>query len=442
MKNKVIKTIEKHGLIKAGDRVLLALSGGSDSISLLYILNEIKDKFKFELFACHLNHSIRDEADGDERFVREICAKLGVECFVKKADVKAIAKAEKISEELAGRNERYAFFEEIMKKHDIDLVATAHNKNDVAETVLMHMMRGCGIDGMSGIPYKRDRIIRPLLDADKEEIEAFCRENNYKFVVDKTNMETLYTRNRIRHDLIPLIKREFNPNFIDTIAKNSAILTEDAEFLNGYAKRIYDGFSENGKISVSEFNKQPEAIGRRIILLMYKKYSGEMKNLQAVHVENILSLLKKAKSGTMCDIPGNNVFSIERDCAFFKKREVKKDYDYPLILDKDVYIEPIGISVRLKKWENEKEKFFFDDAEHIHIRNRRRGDIFYPRGMSGKKKLSDYFTDCKIPLSQREVLPIIAYKDEIAWIVGRRADRRFESGVTAYTFIIKEEQIF
>lgn len=442
MKNKVIKTIEKHGLITPGDRVLLALSGGSDSISLLHILNDLRDKFDFELFACHLNHSIRTEADSDERFVREICAKLRVECFVKKADVKAIAKAEKISEELAGRNERYAFFEEIMEKHNIDIVATAHNKNDVAETVLMHMMRGCGIDGLSGIPYKRGKIIRPLLDADKEEIEAFCRENNYKFVIDKTNSETLYTRNRIRHDLLPLIKREFNPNFIDTVAKNSANLTEDAQFLNDFAKDAYDEISENDKISVSAFNKQPKAIGQRIILLMYKRYSNDAKNLQAIHVENILSLLKKAKSGTKCDIPGKSIFTIEQDRAFFKKRDSKKDYDYPLILDEDVYIEPIGVSVRLKKWENEKEKFFFDDTEHIHIRNRRRGDIFYPRGMSGKKKLSDYFTDCKIPLSQREILPIIAYKDDIAWVVGKRADRRFDSGVTAYTFIIKEEQIF
>lgn len=439
MKNKVIKTIENHGLIARGDKVLLALSGGSDSISLLHILNDIKSKFNFELFVCHLNHSIRAEADSDEEFVKQICNELKVVCFTKKADIPAIAKKEKISEELAGRNARYAFFEEIMQKHNIDLVATAHNKNDVAETVLMHMMRGSGIDGLSGIAYKRGRVIRPLLDADKEEVENFCKENNYKFVVDKTNSETFYTRNKIRNELIPFMQKEFNPNIIDVIVKNAAFLREDAQFLNDSAKAVYEIISLDGGLSVKEFNRQPPAIGRRIILLMYKEYSKDAKNLQGVHVENILTLLKKAKSGTKCDIPGESVFVIENDRAFFKKAEPKKDYDYTLIPNKDIYVKQIGMSVRLKKWEGEKEKFFFEDTEHIHIRNRRKGDIFYPHGMSGKKKLSDYFTDCKIPLSQREILPIITYRDEIVWIVGKRADRRFENGNTAYTFIIKKE---
>ena len=437
MKKIVINTINTHNLIKKGDRVLLALSGGSDSVSLLHILNDIKSVYGFELFACHLNHSIRKEADSDSEFVKALCDELGVECFFKKADIKEIAKREKISEELAGRNERYAFFKEISEKNNINLIATAHNKNDVAETVMMHIIRGSGIDGMKGILYKRGNIIRPLLDAKKCEIEKYCKDNGYSFVEDKTNNEIIYTRNRIRNVLIPEIAKDFNPSFIDALVRNSQIIKDDADYLNEEAKKVYRKISQDGKIPLEELKKLPKAILRRVILIMHNEYFGNSMNMQLVHTESILSLIDKGISGKSVNIDNKTRCVIESGFIYLKKDEKSLDYEYTLELNKKIFIQEIGMNITLLEWNGEKEKFFFDNIKEIKIRNRRKGDIFYPSGMTGKKKLSDYFTDCKIPLSERNMLPIITCNNELVWVINKRRDKRFLSGQNAYTFRIE-----
>ncbi len=437
MIKKVLKTINTHGLIENGDRILLALSGGSDSVCLLYILHALQKQLGFELLACHLNHSIRAEADDDMFFVQGICEKLGVKCFVKKVDIRALAKTEKISEELAGRNQRYAFFEEISKSENCNKIATAHNKNDVAETVLMHLIRGAATDGLCGIAYKRGKLIRPLLDVKKEDIEAFCKENGYNFAVDKTNAEAIYTRNKIRLELLPLICNDFNPAFIDVLVKNAEIIGDDVEFLEDEAKKAYVKIASEGKIEVEKLQKLHPALARRVIIKSIKECLKTEQNVQSVYVESILELVKKGRSGSSVNICGNMRCCIESGFMFFKKNnEALVEYCYKIEPGKTVHIKECNINITLADWQGLGEKFYFSNIDNIYVRNRRRGDKFSPQGMRGTKKLSDYFTDCKIPLSERNIVPIITCNGEIAWVVGKRRDSRFLKGKKAYTFII------
>lgn len=440
MKNIVAKTIKTHNLIFPGARVLLALSGGSDSVCLLHVLNDLREEMHFELFAAHLNHGIREEADDDCKFVQKLCADMGITCFTKKADIKKLANERKISEELAGREERYKLFDEILKKENIDLIATAHNKNDAAETILMHIIRGSGINGMKGIAYKRGNIIRPLLDAEKTQIEQFCHENGYCFVTDKTNSECIYTRNKIRLELIPMICRNFNPSFMRVLVQNAAIISDDADFLDCEAKKLYKENVHGGGADTADLKKMPKAIRRRIILLMYQSFSGKCENIQSVYTESILKILDSEKSGSSVDLCGGIECVIETGKLFFRKKNNKtKNYEYKIEPEKRTQVPEAGLTLTLTEWKGCGEKFFFDSTENIMVRNRRQGDVFFPTGMKGRKKLSDYFTDEKIPLSERDKIPVITCGGEPVWIVGKRRDRRYLKGKKAYTFIVERQ---
>lgn len=228
LKEKVVKTIETYGLIENGDKIVVGVSGGPDSICLINLLLEIQKDSKidldFEIIVAHVNHMIREEAKEDEKFVEEYCRKQQIPFTSKKVDVLTIANQKKIGTEEAGRQARYLFFEEVMKQKKATKIATAHHKCDQAETVLMNLIRGTGLAGLKGIQAKRDNIfIKPLLNASKEEIRAYCEEKNLQPRYDKTNEENIYTRNKVRNILLPLLQEEFNPNIVDTLCRLSRI---------------------------------------------------------------------------------------------------------------------------------------------------------------------------------------------------------------------------
>ena len=215
MKNDILQkvkiSIEKKDLLKNGDSVLVALSGGADSVFLLNIMLLLKDEFNLSIYAAHINHMLRGkEADYDEEFCRTLCKKNDIKLFTHRADVALIAKETSVSEEVAGRNVRYTFFNEILEKENIQKIATAHNFDDNIETVFMRFIRGTGISGLCGIPYKNNNIIRPILDIKRSEIEDFLSECNADYVTDKTNFEQIYTRNKIRLGIIPEIEKNIN----------------------------------------------------------------------------------------------------------------------------------------------------------------------------------------------------------------------------------------
>lgn len=241
MKNKVLNTIKKYNLIQENDKIVIGVSGGPDSICLLHILNGLKEKLNFEIVVAHINHMIRKEAEEETQYVKNFCDKLGIKCYIKRIDVIDKSNKEKIGTEEAGRKARYDFFDEVLNIVNANKIATAHNENDNAETVLMNIFRGAGTSGLKGIePIRDNKYIRPIIECERSEIEEYCRVNKLQPKIDKTNFENVYTRNKIRNVLIPEIKKEFNPNIIESLNKLSILSRQENNFIQKYAKNIME----------------------------------------------------------------------------------------------------------------------------------------------------------------------------------------------------------
>ena len=304
IKEKILQTINKYNLIESGDKIVLGVSGGPDSISMLVILNELKEKLNFEIVVAHVNHGIRENAKLDEDYVRKFCEKLDVKFYCLNTNIKEIAKKEKIGLEETGRKVRYEFFEEILEKENAKKIAIAHNKNDNAETVIMNMMRGCGISGLKGILPKKGIYIRPLIEVSRGEIEEFSK--NLNPCHDETNDENEFTRNKIRNIVIPYVKKEFNPNIIQNITNLSEIATEQENFIERETVKQYKNLVLqeinvqnreyiNNKTStivldLRKFNSLDTLIQKKIILYSIKKIFGSTKGIEKVHLDDMIKL--------------------------------------------------------------------------------------------------------------------------------------------------------
>ena len=238
MLEKVEETINKYNLIESNDKIVLGVSGGPDSTAMLICLNELSKKINFKIVVCHVNHGIRENAKIDEQYVRDLCEKLNVPFFVLHAKVIEEAKKQKRGLEETGRIIRYNFFEKIMGSENCNKIAIAHNKMDNVETIIMNVLRGSGTSGLKGIEAKSGNIIRPLIEISRDEIEKFTEKYNPRH--DETNDENEYTRNKIRNIVIPYIKKEFNPNIVDTITRLSKISREETEYLDRVTKEVYN----------------------------------------------------------------------------------------------------------------------------------------------------------------------------------------------------------
>ena len=299
MKNKILETIKKYNMIENGEKVVLAVSGGPDSICMLDILNDIKNDetidMNFEIVVAHVNHMIREEAEEDEKYVKKYCEEKQIEFYSKSIDVQKMANNNKIGVEEAGRKARYDFFNEILERTNAQKIAIAHNKNDKVETVLMHILRGSGINGLKGIEAKRGKYIRPLIECERNEIEEYCTEKKMQPRIDKTNFENEYTRNKVRNLLIPYIKKEFNPNLIQTIDRLSNLVVEEENYMDKQVKKAYKEMliSEEEKeiqLNLKLFNMQEKVIKSRIILYTITRLFGNSKGIEKIHIEDIIKL--------------------------------------------------------------------------------------------------------------------------------------------------------
>ena len=239
MEEKILKTIKKYNLISNGDKIVVAVSGGPDSMCLLNILKNLRQKFNIELFVAHINHMIREEADSETEYVKNYCEKNNIKCFIKRANVLEMAKEQKKGTEEMGRIVRYDFFEYVANEVSADKIAIAHTENDNVETILMNLMRGASLEGLKGIEPIRGKYIRPLIECNREEIEKYCEINKLDPKFDKTNNDNTYTRNKIRNLLIPYIKKEFNPNIIETLNRLAVLARQDATYFNKIVKESY-----------------------------------------------------------------------------------------------------------------------------------------------------------------------------------------------------------
>ena len=322
-KDDILETITKYNLIQSGDKIVIGLSGGPDSISLINVLNEIKNdstiELEFDLVAAHVNHNVRNDAKSDEDFVVDYCKQKGIEIYVLSIDIGKKAKEEKRGEEETGRDVRYNFFEEVLIKTKSNKIATAHTANDNAETVIMNMMRGSGTSGLKGIrPIRDNKFIRPLIETTREEIEKYCEEYKLNPRIDKTNFENDYTRNKVRNVLIPMIKKEFNPNIIMTVNRLSYIINEENEYLDHLTKQKYkeilveESIGKQIVLDLKSFNKQDLVIKKRLILYTINMLQGNVQGIGKVHIDDIIKLCEK-NLGNKYLTPNKNIKILIKD---------------------------------------------------------------------------------------------------------------------------------
>ncbi len=324
MKEEILKTIKEYKQIENGDSIIIGVSGGPDSMCLLNVLNEIKEEkiINFKIYVAHVNHMIREEADSDEEYVKKICEKKDIPFFSKKIDIKNEAKKNKIGTEETGRKSRYDFFEEILVKTNSNKIATAHTANDNAETVLMNIIRGSGTSGLKGIlPVRENKYIRPLINTSREEIEKYCEEKNLNPRIDKTNKENVYTRNKIRNQLIPYIKEEFNPNIIKAINRLSEISCIENEFIQNIVEKNYKEIvieekKEQIELDLKKFNSQETVIKSRIILYTINKLLGNCQGIELIHIKDIIKLCEN-NIGNKFLIPNKKVKIIVKNKKIF-----------------------------------------------------------------------------------------------------------------------------
>lgn len=462
MINKVKAFVIENNLIQNGDRVLVALSGGPDSVCLLKILHDLKKDFNVELAAAHVNHMLRgEEAFKDEEYARAMCEGLDIKFYSKRVDINKVSKQRNISHELAGREERYKFFQFISKENKCNKIAVAHNANDQAETVLMNMMRGTGIEGLCGIRSKREGgIIRPILCLSREEIEDYCELYNLNPRIDKSNLESIYSRNKVRLDILPYMKNNFNKDIIETINRMTNLLQIDNDFIEKECNNNYKKYctnSEKNLIISKEAFFIEKAILTRLIKKTFIEFTGKHTNFEMKHIYEVISLASNSTNKKV-NIPHGIIAENIYGDIYLKFNEVeKKEYKEITLIKNEldnnfIDFEDYSISFVIIDNKNNIEfsnniliKFFDYDKikEKLIIRKRVNGDKMTPLGMKGTKKIKDIFMDLKIPIEKRDKVPILCFDNEIAWLVGYKVSEKFKitketKNIIKITFARKE----
>ncbi|HBF5150563.1 tRNA(Ile)-lysidine synthase [Clostridioides difficile] len=430
--DKVLSTINKHNLIQKGDKIVLGLSGGPDSVCLLHVLNRLKKDFNIEIYAAHLNHQIRGiEAQKDALYVSKLCEDMGIVFFVKSINVPKYCENEGLSLEEGARKLRYEMFYEIKDKIKANKIAIGHNLNDQAETVMMRIMRGTGLKGLKGIDYIRDNcIIRPILDVERDEIEEYCEAYNLNPRIDKTNLENIYTRNKIRLDLLPYMKDNFNSNVIESIVRMSNSLKSDNDYIEKEAEakfREVSNIKEKGfvEINLDDFVCLHDAIKVRVLRNSIKHILGDTNFVDQRHIEDIMSLEDNSKVNKMLTLPRNIFVYRKKDSIILTNEEIVNEeiefyYNVPSngfikIKELKQIIETQVMSIdryKSMKLDNSSKGFDFNKVKGgIVIRSRRQGDKI--KLAMGSKKVKDLFIDLKIPREERCKIPIITDSEGI-----------------------------
>lgn len=445
MLDKVKKAIERHQLISPGDKVVVAVSGGPDSVCMLHILHRLEDELNIQLFGAHLNHNFRGiEAQMDAQYVAKLCETLNIMCFVKSMDVLKYSNEKGLSSEEAGRILRYQFFDEIVEKVGASKIAVAHNQNDQAETVLMRLLRGAGIQGLTAIHYKRGNIIRPLLDVTRKEIEEYCNKHNLSPRIDHTNYQPIYYRNKIRLQLIPLLEESYNPNIVEGLARTAEILKVDNEFLEEKALEAFESLKIAEKdgcleLLLEDINKLHCALQSRVFRLAAEALVGKKEALEYKHIQSIQDLLQKGETGKKVILPMGITVKKSYERVIFTTQEEKENekFIYQLPQEGCIYIDELegkfNIQVLEKSAINEisagKYLKYFDYEKVksvLNVRNRKDGDRFWPLGVDGSKKLKDFLIDHKIERHKRDKIPLVCDGDQIMWVVGYRISENYK----------------
>jgi len=442
------KNLIKNNLIEHNDKILLGVSGGPDSLTMLNLFYNIKNKFNLKLIVFHLNHSFREEADEEAAFVKIFCKKRNIQTIIEKYDVPEYVKANNLSPEEGARVIRFKFLNEIYKKENINKVSLAHNKDDLVETVLFNIFRGTGLRGLKGIDDDQKingmEIIHPILIFYRSEILDYCNYKNLKPVFDPSNKSNLYSRNRIRNNILPLIEEQLNPNAKQVIAKMSDTIKEDFDFLEMYSqdvlKEILIESSQNNYIlDLEKLKEIHPAIIKRIINIIIFNLKGSVDNFYYKHYSDIIKFIEENNTGDLLDLPDDINLKISYDKLYVLKGTFKGEKPYSkTIKGEGDFSLPFNQKLIVKfkddvlDWRNYKDdKYCLLDYNKVSlpfvVRNRKEGDKFIPLGMKGHKKVKDYFIDKKVPDFKRDKIPLLFdNQDRLLWICGFRMDDRFK----------------
>ncbi len=442
-------------MISTGDKVVVGVSGGADSVCLLHILHSLKDYLDIELHAAYLNHGFRPgEAEKEASFVCKFAEELNIPYTAGYVDVPSYAKERRLSRQEAAREVRYAFLKEIAQKVNANKIAVGHTADDQAETYLLREIRGSGVKGLSAIkPVRENTIIRPLIEVRRKEIIEYLSENGIPYLEDPSNITSVYLRNRIRHELLPILTSRYNPRIVETLNRNAEILREEDEFLESYVRRLMLRLISKRKkgyveIFLIPFLNLDRAVQRRVLRNAIEEVLGAGYGYSLLHITKALELATDGQTGKRINLPGGIVFEksysviiISLRPAISSKVPLDTGIKYTLNVPGITHIPDFGVTFKTEMLSmvpafgmpplgDGKIEACLDKEGikgEIYVRRRMKGDSFYPFGIGKKKKLKEFFIDEKVPRGQRDSIPILVNENgDIIWVVGYRIDERFK----------------
>lgn len=429
----------------------MAVSGGPDSLCLLHLLKTLAPELKLRLVVAHLNHCLRPEAFRESTGVAEIAASWSLPFETKAVDIRSYKKEYRLSEEEAGRRARYSFLFDTARKYKASVIALGHHLDDQAETVLLNVLRGSSVDGLAGILPKRIRaglkLVRPLLCLRRIEIEKYCSKYNLHPYTDSSNLETDYTRNKLRLELIPYLEKKYNPKIRETLISLASLAAADRQFLNYLARKQLTkiaGISNKDLcIGLRQLRLMPLALRGRILRLALRRFIP-LKKIKRVHIDQLVDLAEQGRPGRQAVLPGGirvyhayDHLVIKPLQGIIKMNFLQVTLNVPgtTVIGRDSAINARIVLPSELNWPPPANRAYLDygklSSSSLTVRMRRPGDRFYPQGAPGSKKLKSFLIDRKIPSYRRETLPLVTCGDEIIWVVGLRIAHPFR--VTGHT---------
>lgn len=448
--SQVKRTIEKYRMILPGDLILVGLSGGPDSVALLHVLTKLQKDLNFQLYAAHLDHMFRGEESKEEAdFAERLCREWQVPVERCQLDVPKYLQEHHVSTQQGARNVRYGFYLDIAKKIGASKVALGHHADDQIETVLINLIRGAGLKGLSGIPPVRESFyIRPLLEVRKADIIKYCKEYNLPYRIDSSNLKTVYLRNRIRLELIPLLEQQYNSGIADSLLRLTEIMRDEDDYLDWTAVNVLKAVTQKRdessiSLNLEKLQLQPTAIKRRVIMLAYGLLVKEKYILSYEHIYKVLEEAQK-KNGKI-QLPNGVILVIRYGLLEMTKGIIMSQvpfYRYNLNVPGITLIPEVNKSIVAEVLENgqnvEPRKYSANEAvvdfdkvqEQLIVRKRLDGDVFFPLGKGGKMKLKKFFINLKMPREQRDYVPVVLSGKDIVWVAGCRPAESFKVSQT------------
>ena len=435
IEHKIEAAVHRHGMIKAGDRVIAAVSGGADSVVLLHALHGLSGKLGMSLVAAHLDHGLRgEEGRGDAVFVADYAAALGLPCIVERADVAGYCRENGCSTEQGAREVRYGFLRRALLDRDADAVATGHTADDQAETVLMRLLRGSGSSGLSAIRPVRDGwIIRPLLDVTADEIAGYVRRHGLSFRVDRTNADRDLLRNRIRHHLVPMLRQEYNPRIVRGLGRLADVIRCEAEYLDERAAAFLadHGRAADGKVfhlDREAWRDAAPAVQRVLVRHLVRAVGGSEAQLDFDRVEDTRAWIGRSAIGRIHELPGGIRMECRRSELVICRgtfAPYRVDFEVP----GRVEVPASNLSIRVAEGSAgdapaaTPRRAVFDAGtvpRQWTVRSREPGDRMSPRGLAGHKSLKKLFNEWDVPRLLRDRVPVVTGGDRVLWVAGHR----------------------